>query len=159
MRAHGIKNFPDPSAGGGINISGGQGTRLDPASPQFQAADKTCKSLMPGSALSPAQQAQVKAGNLKYAQCMRAHGDLRLPRPDQPGPDPDPGQAGQRPGPEQPALSVREQGLPAIPARRRQGRVAEYQRQWFRRWGRSAVTPQAEAAMAVAAEPGAGAAI
>src|SRR5260370_16999659 len=46
-----------------------------------------------------------------------------------------------------------------MPGRRRQGRVAEYQRQWFRRWGMSAVTPQAEAAMAVAAEPGAGAAI
>src|SRR5258707_7073448 len=43
MRAHGIKNFPDPSAGGGINISGGQGTSLYPASPHFQAAGKTCK--------------------------------------------------------------------------------------------------------------------
>ena len=81
MRARGIKNFPDPSAGGGINISGGQGTSLDPASPQFQAADKTCKSLMPGSALSPAQQAQVKAGNLKFAQCMRAHGISDFPDP------------------------------------------------------------------------------
>src|SRR5258707_11317961 len=79
MRAHGIKNFPDPSAGGGINISGGQGTSLDPASPQFQAADKTCKSLMPGSALSPAQQAQVKAGHLQYPPGMRAHRSSGFP--------------------------------------------------------------------------------
>src|SRR5258708_3452130 len=65
MRAHGIKNFPDPSAGGGINISGGQGTSLDPASPQFQAADKTDHFLIPGSSPNPAQPAHVKAGYLK----------------------------------------------------------------------------------------------
>jgi hypothetical protein len=85
MRAHGIKNFPDPNANGGINISGGQGTGLDPASPQFQAADKACKSLMPASSLSPAQQAQIKAGNLKYAQCMRAHGIADFPDPSSQG--------------------------------------------------------------------------
>src|SRR5260221_8924943 len=88
MRAPGIKNFPDPSAGGGINISGGQGTSLDPASPQVQAADKTCKSLMPGSALSPSHQAQGKAGNLKFAQCMPAHGISDFPHPTTPGPIP-----------------------------------------------------------------------
>lgn len=85
MRAHGIKNFPDPSAGGGVNILREQGTGLDPASPQFQAADKACKSLMPALALSPAQQAKMKAGNLKYAQCMRAHGIADFPDPNSQG--------------------------------------------------------------------------
>jgi len=45
MRAHGITNFPDPTtSGGGVGIRFGAG--IDPSSPQFQAAAKTCK--MPG---------------------------------------------------------------------------------------------------------------
>jgi hypothetical protein len=85
MRAHGIKAFPDPNSQGGLNISGGKGTSLDPQSPQYQAADKACKSLMPASALSPAQQAAIKAGNLRYAQCMRAHGIADFPDPNSQG--------------------------------------------------------------------------
>jgi hypothetical protein len=46
MRAHGIKNFPDPTSNG-LTLS--PGTALDPSSPQFQAADKACHSLMPNS--------------------------------------------------------------------------------------------------------------
>src|SRR5260221_14795195 len=53
MRAHGIKNFPDPSAGGGINISGGPGTRPHPAPPPVQAGDKTRKAPKPGPAPRP----------------------------------------------------------------------------------------------------------
>lgn len=45
MRAHGIKKFPDPNKDGGIQISTGPG--LDPNSPRFKAADKTCKHLLP----------------------------------------------------------------------------------------------------------------
>jgi hypothetical protein len=42
MRAHGITNFPDPTAhGGGVGISLGPGD--DPNSPQFQAAQKICQ--------------------------------------------------------------------------------------------------------------------
>jgi hypothetical protein len=40
---------------------------------------------MPASALSPAQQAKIKAGNLKYAQCMRAHGISDFPDPNSQG--------------------------------------------------------------------------
>jgi hypothetical protein len=46
MRAHGIKNFPDPTSEG-LTLS--PGNALDPSSPQFQAADKACRSLMPNS--------------------------------------------------------------------------------------------------------------
>jgi hypothetical protein len=81
MRAHGIKNFPDPNAQGQIALNAGPGTGIDPRAPQYQAADKACKSLMPASPLSPAQQAQIKAANLKYAQCMRAHGIADFPDP------------------------------------------------------------------------------
>ena len=45
MRAHGITSFPDPTSnGGGIGLH--IGDSIDPSSPQFQAAAKTCH--MPG---------------------------------------------------------------------------------------------------------------
>lgn len=55
MRTHGVPNFPDPefSHGGGgigIRIGGAKGgpSRIDLSSPQFQAAQKACQSIMPG---------------------------------------------------------------------------------------------------------------
>jgi hypothetical protein len=54
MRTHGVPSFPDPefSRGGGvgIRIGGPKGgpSRIDPSSPQFQAAQKACQSIMPG---------------------------------------------------------------------------------------------------------------
>lgn len=100
MRAHGIKAFPDPNSQGGLALNAGPGTGIDPQSPQYQAADQACKSLMPAqSPLSAAQQAAMKAGNLRYAQCMRAHGISDFPDPNsqgqlqvqaQPGSDLDP---------------------------------------------------------------------
>jgi len=49
MRNHGIKDFPDPNPQGGIQVSAAQHSDLDPNNPLFKAADKACKSLMPGS--------------------------------------------------------------------------------------------------------------
>jgi hypothetical protein len=50
MRSHGVPDFPDPkfSSGGGISISlnGRGGSGLDPDSPIFQKAQKTCQPLM-----------------------------------------------------------------------------------------------------------------
>lgn len=54
MRTHGVPSFPDPefSSGGGvgIRIGGEKGgpSRIDLSSPQFQAAQKACQSIMPG---------------------------------------------------------------------------------------------------------------
>jgi hypothetical protein len=48
MRTHGVPNFPDPPAGGGgpkIEIEGGSG--IDPNSPQFKAAQRTCQPNLP----------------------------------------------------------------------------------------------------------------
>jgi hypothetical protein len=44
MRSHGVLNFPDPTMlpSGGVSDSL---TGLDPSSPQFQSADKTCQAL------------------------------------------------------------------------------------------------------------------
>lgn len=56
MRTHGVPDFPDPefhSGSGGVGVGiriGGKGgpSRIDPNSPQFQAAQKACQSIMPG---------------------------------------------------------------------------------------------------------------
>ena len=56
MRSHGLPDFPDPQfgSGGAIRISiGGPGNAnsgVDPNSPIFQKAQKTCGSLLPGRA-------------------------------------------------------------------------------------------------------------
>jgi hypothetical protein len=86
MRAHGIKNFPDPNAQGDISLNAGPGTGINPNSPQYKAADNACKSLLPPQhALSPAQQAKARAQSLKYSRCMRAHGISDFPDPDSQG--------------------------------------------------------------------------
>ena len=57
MRTHGVPSFPDPTVRNGsvgISISGSSrngattGSGIDPKSPQYQAAQKACQSLMPG---------------------------------------------------------------------------------------------------------------
>jgi hypothetical protein len=51
MRSHGVPSFPDPQFGSGgrvsLRIGGGPG-KIDPSSPQFQAAQKACQSIMGG---------------------------------------------------------------------------------------------------------------
>jgi hypothetical protein len=45
MRAHGIKDYPDPTTSGGkvsLQIQGGPGSDLNPNDPLFQAAQKAC---------------------------------------------------------------------------------------------------------------------
>jgi hypothetical protein len=52
MRKHGVPNFPDPqfSSGGSVTMKIGSSSGIDPQSPQFQAAQKACQSLLPGKA-------------------------------------------------------------------------------------------------------------
>lgn len=96
MRAHGIKDFPDPTADGDIQLQAGPGSDLDMNNPTFKAADDACKSLMPNGGEPPAG---LKQASLKYATCMREHGvkDFPDPHPDgtlqlqsEPGSDLDP---------------------------------------------------------------------
>jgi len=44
MQTHGVPQFPDPTAGGGIGLPPG----VDPNSPQFQKAWQECQSQLPG---------------------------------------------------------------------------------------------------------------
>jgi hypothetical protein len=46
MRSHGVPKFPDPKAGGAMTL--GTKAGVDPNTPQFQAAQKTCQKLVPG---------------------------------------------------------------------------------------------------------------
>jgi hypothetical protein len=80
MRSHGITKFPDPDSNGNLGINGDMG--IDPNSPQFKAADRACKPLLP--APNPAQAARQRPALLRYARCMRAHGITDFPDP-QPG--------------------------------------------------------------------------
>jgi hypothetical protein len=48
MRAHGLPDFPDPSAAGGGVVMNLHGTGLSPQSPQFQAARQACRRFLPG---------------------------------------------------------------------------------------------------------------
>jgi hypothetical protein len=80
MRAHGVSDFPDPSASGGIRISGnGPSGGLNPNSPTFSAAQRACQKyqFQP----SPQEQAQAQANALAFAACMRKNGVPNFPDP------------------------------------------------------------------------------
>jgi hypothetical protein len=46
MRAHGLKDFPDPS-NGGLRIRVSPGSDLDPNNSTFRRAQQACKGLLP----------------------------------------------------------------------------------------------------------------
>ena len=48
MRAHGISDFPDPNAQGGIALNPKPGGDLEPNNPRFQAANQACQHYQPG---------------------------------------------------------------------------------------------------------------
>lgn len=69
MRSHGIGNFPDPDTSGNFDSGG------IPASPQYDAAQRTCVRLHPyNMVLAPQQRAHLMSEALKFSRCMRAHG-------------------------------------------------------------------------------------
>jgi hypothetical protein len=77
MQTHGVPNFPEPNSQGVV-----QGSGVNPSSPGFQKASKTCRHLLPnGGQPTPAQQAQAMAQALKFSECMRAHGLSDFPDP------------------------------------------------------------------------------
>ena len=78
MRSHGLANFPDPGSTGGIQISSSSG--VDPASAQFQAAQKACQKYAPPKP-THAQQEQMEQQALAFSACMRAHGLPNFPDP------------------------------------------------------------------------------
>lgn len=79
MRSHGVPDFPDPGAGGGIQIQAGSG--IDPFSPAFKRAQSDCRHLLPGGGPPTEPTAQDKRAMLATSECMRAHGVSGFPDP------------------------------------------------------------------------------
>lgn len=80
MRSHGEPKFPDPDSQGVIGSLIQLG--IDPNSPQFQAAQKSCAYLANGPQPGGQQsQSQSMAAALKFASCMRSHGFPDFPDP------------------------------------------------------------------------------
>jgi hypothetical protein len=67
MRAHGVPKFPDPQfgSGGRVTMRIDASSGIDPRSPQFQAAQKACQSLLPGKAGATSRGAAGQAGGGK----------------------------------------------------------------------------------------------
>jgi hypothetical protein len=79
MRSHGVPAFPDPNPGGGIQISSSSG--INPAAPAFQAAQVTCKKLLPGGGPPAHASEQQKQQMFAMSECMRSHGVSGFPDP------------------------------------------------------------------------------
>jgi hypothetical protein len=84
MRAHGVKNFPDPQPEGGFNFS----SNIDIASPAFRAANKACGDEAPGAIAPPKPSEHQKTLAVKASRCMRAHGITQFPDPTENPPNP-----------------------------------------------------------------------
>lgn len=80
MRAHGEPGFPDPANPGGFSSTAIES--LDPSSHRFGSANSRCVRLLPNDGqLTPAELQQVIGMGLKFARCMRAHGQPNFPDP------------------------------------------------------------------------------
>ena len=85
MRSHGIPDFPGPDSSGQIpKITSGQ--QVGVSDSRLNAAQGACQDLWPYQAPTQAQQRQQLTDDLKFAQCMRAHGLPNFPDPTT-GPD------------------------------------------------------------------------
>jgi hypothetical protein len=86
MRSHGEPDYPDPTVGAGgeptEHLSASGNPNLDPSTPRFQAAQRTCLAKQPpGSAILRQSVASEQRQELKFAACMRAHGEPDFPDP------------------------------------------------------------------------------
>jgi hypothetical protein len=83
MRRNGVPRFPDPvTEGRGMRISLGPGSGIDPNSPTYKNAERTCRRLLPnGGVPTPQEQARLLSAALAYARCMRQHGVPEFPDP------------------------------------------------------------------------------
>jgi hypothetical protein len=93
MRANGVSNFPDPSAGpggGGVGFPGGLGVGSNGtlvvdgttiAGPAAGRAEKACREYLPPGGPPPQMSAAMEARLLAFARCMRSNGVPNFPDP------------------------------------------------------------------------------
>jgi hypothetical protein len=80
MRAHGVRNFPDPDGQG--NFSPLSQQALGVPKQASLTAQQACKDLLSsGGGAMPQQRQQKLAFGVKVAQCLRAHGYPNFPDP------------------------------------------------------------------------------
>jgi hypothetical protein len=84
MRSHGVTNFPDPGAGGSIQI--GPDSGINARSPAFQAAQKACARYAPITGAPTTMTASQRRQAVAFAKCVRAHGVPNFPDPSQTAP-------------------------------------------------------------------------
>jgi hypothetical protein len=92
MRSHGVPGFPDPKqVGSSIQIGSARG--IDPRSPFYLSAERSCRRELPGGSLvaDPAHEQKELARMLRISRCMRAHRIAGFPDPT---PSPPAGRAG-----------------------------------------------------------------
>jgi hypothetical protein len=82
MRAHGVRNWPDPEANGNGVFPKRTAQQLGVSSAQLEAAQRACQELLPnGGQPTAAALQQSWSDFLKFAQCMRRHGVSNWPDP------------------------------------------------------------------------------
>jgi hypothetical protein len=85
MRSHGVPNFPDPTAGGGIPKPAVVSAFQAVGNAQAQAAQNACNHLVPAGGLSGQATQSITAHDqqdyLNAAACMRSHGITHFPDP------------------------------------------------------------------------------
>ncbi|HEY2079424.1 MAG TPA: hypothetical protein VGH53_24100 [Streptosporangiaceae bacterium] len=82
VRSHGVPDFPDPGSSGGFDKA--TVSQLAAGNSQFQTATHTCAHLLPsgiGSTDAAAVVRQEWNGMLRFARCMRSHGEPNWPDP------------------------------------------------------------------------------
>jgi hypothetical protein len=81
LRAHGAGEVPEPGDGRSIVNGFGDGGP-NPGPPQVKAAQKQCNGLLPsGGAPGPQVREQAVERALRFAKCMRSHGQPSFPDP------------------------------------------------------------------------------
>ena len=85
IRGHGVPGFPDPQPGGGFARAALNA--VDQNSPQFQSADRSCRSLGIASGFdhAPGYLAKHVRQEIAQSECMRKHGVPNMPLPDAQG--------------------------------------------------------------------------
>jgi hypothetical protein len=86
MRSHGIPNFPDPTAKGGIPKTAVIAAFRAVSNSQAQTAQNDCRHLLPTTGslsgrANPVLSAKQRQDYLKAASCMRSHGITDFPDP------------------------------------------------------------------------------
>lgn len=83
IRSHGVPNYPDPTINGNqISMSNVNASSLGVSQSVLQAAQKDCASLSPMNYVPPGfNKAKNTAEGVKWAQCLREHGEPNFPDP------------------------------------------------------------------------------